>query len=64
MTKGRPQYCVVSVVLCATGSWRIHLEYEDGETFLSKATFATEPEAKTAALKWGNENNVPHGPLQ
>lgn len=41
--------------------WQIMLEYEDGTISVSKKIYATEDEAKNAALSWALEHHVPGG---
>lgn len=41
--------------------WQIMLEYEDGTISVSKKIYATEDEAKSAALAWALEHHVMEG---
>jgi hypothetical protein len=50
--------CIVQIDVDG-GRWRVLLEYEDGDRWMSYATYATEKEAQQAALTWGLENHVP-----
>jgi hypothetical protein len=53
----RPQDTTVTIQL-HDGVWRIVLYYEDGEVWVGRTKFATEGEAKYAALKWALENQA------
>lgn len=44
--------------------WRIRLIYDDGETYMSRASYATKEEAEAAAFQWTLENVLVEGPPQ
>jgi hypothetical protein len=41
------------------GGWRIVLEYDDGERFISRVVYASEAEVTAAAYDWALENYAP-----
>jgi hypothetical protein len=60
----KPLDTIVSIVQTNhSRRWRVMLQYEDGESYLSRETYATEDEAEAAAAKWVNENAIHDGPL-
>lgn len=44
-----PTHCAVFLIKQAEQQWRVQLEYDDGEVFLSNLTFKSEEEAAHAA---------------
>jgi uncharacterized protein YegP (UPF0339 family) len=46
---GELQQCAVYLVKQDGGLWRVQLEYDDGEVYLSTLEFSTEEEAMHAA---------------
>jgi hypothetical protein len=47
-----------------TKRWRVLVQYDDGEEFLSREEYVDEAEATQVALAWGLANSQPEGPPQ
>lgn len=58
MTVDTQEATIGIVQMKADNKWRIMIRYDNGEFFLSSAFWATEADAKRAAIAWTFDNMV------